>query len=129
MVVSTIQEWTATDDSPWVFPGRGHGHLHPRSMQAVVRELMMVVEIKDIRLAQARCRHPGRLAPRRHWHYPDLHTDGPRRSQEETSPAVCKEANEHLSNREEQLESNVLLLLQECAHRSVPDRGYSEAGQ
>ena len=36
-VVEGIQHLLATHASPWVFPGRGDGHLQPRPMQSVVR--------------------------------------------------------------------------------------------
>lgn len=56
-VVTAIQDWVATHESPWVFPGKGDGHLHPRSMQAVVRQLMMSAGIRDIRRAVHSLRH------------------------------------------------------------------------
>lgn len=56
-VVGAIQDWLATHDSLWVFPGRSNSHLHPRSMQAAVRQLMVEAGIKDIRRAVHCLRH------------------------------------------------------------------------
>ena len=56
-VVTSIQEWVTTHDSPWVFPGRGDNHLQPRSMQTVVRGLMVSAGIQDIRRAVHSLRH------------------------------------------------------------------------
>jgi site-specific recombinase XerD len=56
-VVAAIQEWLAVHDSSWVFPGRGGGHLHPRTMQAAIRQLMVAAGIKDIRRAVHSLRH------------------------------------------------------------------------
>jgi len=55
--VEAIQDWVTTHDSPWIFPGRGGEHLHPRSMQAAVRNLMETAGIKDIRRAVHSLRH------------------------------------------------------------------------
>ena len=56
-VATAIQEWVSTHESPWVFPGRGDGHLHPRTMQAAVRDLMVVAGLHDIRRAVHSLRH------------------------------------------------------------------------
>jgi site-specific recombinase XerD len=56
-VVAAIHEWLAAHDSPWVFPGRGSGHLHPRTMQAAIKQLMVAAGIKDIRRAVHSLRH------------------------------------------------------------------------
>lgn len=56
-VITAIEEWVATHDSPWVFPGRGGGHLRPRTMQEAVRKLMIAARIKDVRRAVHSLRH------------------------------------------------------------------------
>jgi site-specific recombinase XerD len=56
-VVAAVQEWLASHESLWVFPGRGGGHLHPRTMQAAVRQLMVAAGLKDIRRAVHSLRH------------------------------------------------------------------------
>lgn len=56
-VITAIDEWVATHESRWVFPGRGDGHLRPRSMQGVVRDLMVAAGIQDIRRAVHSLRH------------------------------------------------------------------------
>ena len=41
-VIISIQEWIATHDSPWVFPGKiAETHLHPSTMHGVIRDLMI----------------------------------------------------------------------------------------
>lgn len=56
-VVGAIQEWLGTHASLWAFPGRKGGHLHPRTMQAAIRQLMVVAGVKDIRRAVHSLRH------------------------------------------------------------------------
>ena len=48
-VIIALQEWMATHDSPWVFPGRGDGHLHHSAMHAAIRGVMKRAGIQDIR--------------------------------------------------------------------------------
>ena len=50
-VLEAVQDWVATHESPWVFPGRGDGHPHARVMQAAVRDLIVRAGIRDIRRA------------------------------------------------------------------------------
>ena len=57
-VVDAILAWVATRESRWVFPGRGDcHHLHPRSMQAEIRQLMVTAGVKDIRRTVHSLRH------------------------------------------------------------------------
>lgn len=56
-VVRAIQEWLAVRESPWVFPGRGDAHLHPRTMQSAVRDLMLAAGLQDVRRAVHSLRH------------------------------------------------------------------------
>ena len=56
-VVRAIQEWLATHESPWVFPGRGDSHLHPRTMQGAIRDLMVAAGLQDVRRAVHSLRH------------------------------------------------------------------------
>jgi site-specific recombinase XerD len=61
-VVTAIQEWVVTHDSPWVFPssrkkGGAPGHLDRRTMQAVVRDLMLGAGVKDVRRPVHTLRH------------------------------------------------------------------------
>jgi integrase/recombinase XerD len=56
-MVRAIQEWLAVHESPWVFPGRGDGHLHPRTMQSAVRDLMLAAGLQDVRRAVHSLRH------------------------------------------------------------------------
>jgi len=56
-VITAIQEWVYTHDSPWVFPGRNDSHLSTRRMQAVVRKLEIDAGLKDVRRAVHTLRH------------------------------------------------------------------------
>jgi site-specific recombinase XerD len=56
-VVSAISDWVATHDSPWVFPGRGVGHLGPRTMPAAIRQILVDAGITNIHRAVHSLRH------------------------------------------------------------------------
>lgn len=56
-VATAIQEWGATHDSAWVFPGKGDGHIHRRTMQATVLSLMVKAEIPNVHRAVHALRH------------------------------------------------------------------------
>ncbi|KKK53846.1 hypothetical protein LCGC14_3090680, partial [marine sediment metagenome] len=47
-VVIAILEWMKTHDSPWVFPGKGEGHMHRRTAQAAILSLMKKAKIKNV---------------------------------------------------------------------------------
>ena len=56
-VIIAVQEWMATHESPWVFPGKNGSHLNRRTMQAVIHNLMTDAGIKDIRRCVHMLRH------------------------------------------------------------------------
>ncbi len=56
-VVVAIQEWGATHDSPWVFPGQGDGPMNRRTMQKYILDLMKKAGIQGIHRAVHSLRH------------------------------------------------------------------------
>lgn len=57
-VLAALQDWLACHDSRWVFPGKGEdSHLHPRTMQGVIRDLLMEAGIENITRAVHMLRH------------------------------------------------------------------------
>ena len=63
-IISVLQEWCATHDSEYVFPGRGGGHIHRRTMQTAIHNLYKKVGIKNIRRAVHMLRHSAGAAMR-----------------------------------------------------------------
>lgn len=47
-VILAIQEWTVTHESPWVFPGRGEGHISSRGMHQAIRDLLKHAGITNV---------------------------------------------------------------------------------
>ncbi len=47
-VIVAIQEWTETHESPWVFPGRGEGHMSSRGMHDAIANLLKHAGITNI---------------------------------------------------------------------------------
>ncbi|KKK65609.1 hypothetical protein LCGC14_2972430, partial [marine sediment metagenome] len=56
-VAFAIQEWGASHDSEWVFPGRGGNHIHRRTMQATILALMKKAGIQNVHRAVHALRH------------------------------------------------------------------------
>lgn len=56
-VVTAVDDWLACHDSPWVFPGKGEGHLNPRTMQQVIQDVLIEAGIENIHRAVHMLRH------------------------------------------------------------------------
>jgi site-specific recombinase XerD len=56
-VIAAISDWVTTHDSLWVFPGKGGGHLEPRTMQAAIHQIMVDAGITNIHRAVHSLRH------------------------------------------------------------------------